>query len=161
MNLTYLFEICAYYNKNKVTSPAIEQLLTDSAVSVCKCVTQGNINSYTQFFLNIEEEKHVFTIAEFPGNCSSLVVSGIQSQFMEDCDFYTIAKATSNLNQIMLFSEKLAVHLNYALLFVTTTSSVLRDALLDLDYYVMPTLDSVLNLHSGRENIFLVKKLGV
>lgn len=87
------------------------------------------------------------TLSEFPGNCSSLILSNIQNG---------IPCSMDSIDSIMKFSIALCEELEYGALFASGTSEALRDYLVSKGFE--PVLEGLFNPHSISFNTFYVKK---
>jgi len=89
-------------------------------------------------------------LSEFPGNCSSLILSNIQN------NFYTSGTSQYMKNNLNAAIE-ICLALRYGALFVSGTSRLMSDFLIK-EYGFEIILDKLMNPHSGSFNYFLVKK---
>lgn len=89
-------------------------------------------------------------LSEFPGNCSSLILSNIQSNFNGEGTSHSMK---NNLNCAI----EICLALEYGALFVSGTYNVMRDILIK-EYGFEIIMDRLMNPHSGMYNYFLVKK---
>ena len=89
-------------------------------------------------------------LSEFPGNCSSLILSNIQN------NFYSSGISQYMKNNLNATIE-ICLALRYGALFVSGTSRHMSDFLIK-EYGFEVILDKLMNPHSGSLNYFLVKK---
>jgi hypothetical protein len=87
------------------------------------------------------------TLSEFPGNCSSLVLSNIQDG---------IHCSKESIDSILKFSIALCERLEYGALFASGTTGTLRKYLEEQGF--TPVLEGLFNPHSSSFNTFYVKK---
>lgn len=89
-------------------------------------------------------------LSEFPGNCSSLILSNIENNFYaKEISQYM----KNNLNAAI----EICLALRYGALFVSGTSDHMSYFLIK-EYGFEVILDKLMNPHSGNLNYFLVKK---
>jgi len=89
-------------------------------------------------------------LSEFPGNCSSLILSNIQSNFYD----HGISQYMKNNLNVAI---EICLALRYGALFVSGTSDHMRNYLIK-EYGFEIILGNLMNPHSGSLNYFLVKK---
>jgi hypothetical protein len=89
-------------------------------------------------------------LSEFPGNCSSLILSNIQSSFYS-------AGLTQYIKNNLDCAIEICIALKYGSLFISGTSGYMRKVLIE-EYGFKVILDELMNPHSGSLNYFLVKK---
>jgi hypothetical protein len=89
-------------------------------------------------------------LSEFPGNCSSLILSSIQNNFQ-----YT--GITQYIKNNLDCAIEICIALKYGSLFISGTSGYMRKVLIE-EYGFKVILDELMNPHSGSLNYFLVKK---
>jgi nucleoid-associated protein YejK len=89
-------------------------------------------------------------LSEFPGNCSSLILSNIQN------NFYT-SEISQYMKNNLNATIEICLALRYGALFVSGTSRHMSDFLIK-EYGFEVILDKLMNPHSGSLNYFLVKK---
>jgi len=89
------------------------------------------------------------TLSEFPGNCSSLVLDGIQRY----CGDHGISVGGDIL---VTAAINICKSLSYGALFVSGTTEDMRNIMRD-KYGFETFLDDLYNPHSGRNNFFMIK----
>lgn len=119
-------------------------------------VTAGEFNSSDSITSSIylANAGHRSILSEFPGNCSSLVLSDIQNSFyLADDEEIMVTKYTEN---ILNLSIDICSAINYGALFVSGTSPYMKQYLMSRYGFTM-VMDNLVNPHSGRINYFLAK----
>lgn len=96
---------------------------------------------------------HTSILSEFPGNCSSLVLSDIQNSFYFSNNEIMTTKYMEN---ILNLSIDICLAINYGALFVSGTSPYMKQYLMS-KYGFTVVMDNLVNPHSERINYFLVK----
>jgi len=142
----YLHE---WYGQIKPCKKILDQIAESGGFSIRGEFSGRSIDSS----VTVVHKKGEFLFSEFPGNCSALVVSSIQSfsQFSSTSNFF---------DEIIKVSIEMSEAMSYALLFASGTSDVMRSILIE-KYGFEEVLGGIMNPHSGRENYFLVKRLKV
>lgn len=93
----------------------------------------------------------LFNITEFPGNCSALVLSGIQLPIIALLNKMEIYGPVAE--KILHFSKELCRILEYRWLYVSVSDESAKTFLTERGFQV---LNSGANYHSGKNNFFLV-----
>lgn len=93
----------------------------------------------------------VFNTTEFPGNCSALVLSGIQLLILAYLS--GIEQFGPVVEKILYFSKELCRILEYRWLYVSVSDESAKTFLTEHGFQV---LNSGANYHSGKNNFFLV-----
>lgn len=137
----YLFQ----YKEEEYVERIVMEALHKRELSVSEFERGIDINS--TLYITSRSGLRVL-LSEFPGNCSSLILSNVQSGLEDYTDTYTkILEAAIEITQVM----------KYAALFITGTSSTMRKFLED-NYQFKCVVDQLYNPHSGKENFFLMKE---
>ena len=131
-----------------------KSILKDALLRWNITVNRVNEDSITlesiDFHYEYEEENHYFKICSFPGNCSALVLSGIEEEFGERLEY----DQEEHIDAVVGFAEELCTKMMYATLYMSLTNSNLVKLFKKSGYKV---LYSIMNPHSGLENFFIVK----
>lgn len=107
----------------------------------------GQINSS----IKLKDALYESILAEFPGNCSTLVLFNIQGVFSQNSK-----DGDDPFNKFVKSSIAISDDLNYAMLMVTTTDKHLTK-FLEEKYGFVALIPPVVNPHSGRQNYFMVR----
>ena len=99
---------------------------------------------YITYSMLIKSSEYKFVLSEFPGNCSSLILSNIQG--------------SSELKQTVEFAIDVCKTLHYGALFVSGTSSLMKETLMDGFGFTI-VVDGLFNPHSSYHNYFLMLSL--
>lgn len=100
----------------------------------------------------------IVNIYEFPGNCSSIVVTGVQSALGEFEYSSRVDGLIINLENLFSGLEKVSSAIGYARIFLSVTFPVEHPGYKFLvEHGYTPIGDSLHNFHSGNENQFFCK----
>lgn len=136
-----------------------DRLVTDTIEDICNKYSlspykngsgdRGITYSLAMSVVNKSSPMHRSTVllSEFPGNCSSLVLSELQSPF--------VIGEIAIVKDFIKASLEISEFLRYGALFVTTTSIELRDFL--KSEYGFNVVMEMNNPHSGNNNFYMVK----
>lgn len=131
----YLF---LYRTENTFANKVINALLKKYELVFMDFYGNSDINSILYF--------EGCLLSEFPGNCSTLVLSRIQSRY-----------ETEILKNILEFSIEVCITLKYANLIITTTDRNFVEYL--NDNYDFREAYNLINFHSSRRNYFLIREI--
>lgn len=124
----------------------INDLLKELDVKVIS-FSYGTRNIDSSMYLALDKDK-TFVISEFPGNCSTLIISRVQMWF----EYYD----SEFLNRFLEVGEKLGRLLGYGSIVVTGTNLKFIESLHEKGYVTNYTTH---NPHSGLTNYFLSKDI--
>lgn len=139
----YLFE----YGEGPSIKLIIDETLSNDGI-VVSSFYRGDADTNSCIYIR-NNLNHRAKLSEFPGNCSTLILSHVQylSETKRD-SFDDFVKSSMTLCKVM----------EYATLIITGTSSKMKEHLLtEFGFEIL--LDNILNPHSNRYNYFLIKKL--
>lgn len=116
----------------------------------------GGINSSFSFY---SEESRTSILSEFPGNCSSLVLSKIEwnsvfGQYNGQSSEDMLFEIENRINFAISFGKRFG----YALLWITGVRAGFREFLVE-KYGAQVVLENVYNPHSGKKNWFVIINL--
>lgn len=98
-------------------------------------------------------KQHSFLLSEFPGNCSTLILSNLQ-------DVIDTTTYEPDARDAIKCAIELCNVFEYGGLMITGTSQKMMDILVN-DFKFNVCIPDLFNPHSDNENYFLIKKLEV
>lgn len=133
--------LSAWYDEDEETDE-LNSIAEEYNVEILGDVKGDYINSSVV----LSKNGYNVCLSEFPGNCSSLVISCIQNR-----------TSAPPISDIMKASIKLAEHMQYGAIFASGTDIDFRDWLANLGFEVITA--GLYNPHSGSDNFFMMKVL--
>ena len=138
----YLHEF--YYDEE--ISEIIFEAASNHKVETKTCLEGKDINS-SIYLVDVEGRASI--LSEFPGNCSSLVLSDVQ--------YRPDLMGTPAWRSKILASIDICESLSYGALWITGTSDQMKDILVK-EYEFEVLEDKLYNPHSYNNNYFLIKR---
>lgn len=136
----YLYE---YIKPERAVKGRVDSIASKFDVTVSSAIEGANINS--SVYLNIYGLSSL--LSEFPGNCSSLILSSIE-KFMA---------YPNHLEKFVECSIAICINLKYAGLYITGVNEAMRKLL--EEKYGFKCVAEYTNYHSNKMNFFLLKEI--
>lgn len=139
----YLHEYTSSIYKDGDIHKGIDEILSSLSLESLECGDGDNLNSY----IVIGDGSDSFDLSEYPGNCTALILHGVEQLHGRDSD---------KLDRAILASIAIGEFLGYGIIWVTGTNEKVLAHLVNRFGFVC-TIYGVMNPHSGNENYFAAK----